>query len=168
MKFTHTFSMAELERSQKLPTTARQFAASQHAKVEACDKFASKYISGLVAGQQQPSDRERLLFGLYYRLVGYGRSAVTLNEPIHFQSLASASRSTIELYLDMELIHQDKFTDGVARAHAFTEVQKLRGAQKIMRFFTDNPDLDTKPSTADPQREYVAQHEARILTEAVT
>jgi hypothetical protein len=100
------------------------------------------------------SARETILLGLYYRSIGFCRTATQLKSAVHQQSLTSAERSVIELCVDMELIHRNAIPDAVEKFDAFTDVQKLRAARRIDRFFAENPELDSAPSSASVHREF--------------
>jgi len=153
-------------RAEPVQPTPVMVAKSYYCGIEACDLFAKKFVNPVLATQLSPSEREAAILGLYYRIVLYSRSLLVLNNAIHFQSVASATRSIIELYLDLELLHGNAFADGVLRTIAFMEAQKLKAAKKTLKFFDDNPGLDPgiDPSVSplDPQRQYVANNEARI------
>ena len=99
---------------------------------------------------------------MFWRLHCLTLSALKLSEPTDFQSRSAASRSAIEIYSDIELVHRNLPADAVARFHAFSDTQRLRAARNIVRFLNDNSDLDQQPSPYDPQREFIGKHEARI------
>jgi hypothetical protein len=82
------------------------------------------------------SDREKVILGLYYRSIGFCRSAIELKSVVHQQSLTSTERSVIELYVDMELVHRNAIPDAVAKVVAFGDWQMLspsRSRQLICR-----------------------------------
>ncbi len=53
---------------------------------------------------------------------------------MHQQSLTSAERSIIELYIDMELVHRNVIADAIEKFNAFTDYQKLKAARRIDTF----------------------------------
>src|SRR3990170_1586735 len=71
------------------------------------------------------------------------------------RALTSAERSVIEVYVDMELIHQDVIDAGVEKFHAFSDLQKLHAARRKDAFFAAHPDLDGVPSKATVHREFI-------------
>jgi hypothetical protein len=103
-----------------------------------------------------------VILGLYYRSIGFCRTAAELKSVIHQQSLTSAERSVIELYIDMELIHRNAVPDAIDKFLTFTDYQKLRAARRIDQFFTSNPALDSNPSKATLHREFIANNAATI------
>jgi hypothetical protein len=88
MNFTTSLEEADIVRSQLIPTTTQMYFDSHHTAIEACDRFALTYITPVVIQQLLQTDREKVLFGLYYRMTGYARSVVALKHPVHFQSIA--------------------------------------------------------------------------------
>ena len=130
--------------------------------LEAVDIFTQEAVHKLTTTMLSLAPRETVILGLYYRTIGFCRSAIQLKSAIHQQSLTSAERSVIELYVDMELIHRDVISSGVEKFTAFTDVQKLKAARRIDRFFSDNPELDLDPSRATAHREFIKSHAARI------
>ena len=94
---------------------------------------------------------------------GFCRTAIELKSVIHQQSLTSAERSVIELYVDMELVHRNAIPDAVAKVIAFGDSQKLKAARRMDKFFTDNPGLDKQPSKATAHRAFIASEEQRIV-----
>jgi len=80
------------------------------------------------------NDREIALASTYFRMYGWMLSLVSMNENIHFQGIASATRSLFELMLDMELIQSDKDGRLVQQYHTFVRVEKYRVANRIVAF----------------------------------
>src|SRR3990167_4337870 len=54
-----------------------------------------------------PSRKEEILKGLYFRMYAWMRTLVSLNDAVHFQADASATRSIFELLLEIKLIMDD-------------------------------------------------------------
>ncbi len=156
MRFEHWISEADVTRAKGTPLTPHMIARAHMMRLEAVEVFAAKFITPLVSGSLLPADRERALFGLYYRLIALVKTAVILDKPVHFQSLTGAARTAIELMLDAELLHRNLFADGVRRFHAFTEAQRLRADQRLRDFLKQRPDLDddtSQPFTAEDKGE---------------
>lgn len=165
MSIHNKLSEGDIRRAEAVEPTPVMVAKSYYCGLEACHGFAGKFLNPVLATQLSLSERETAILSHYYRSVAYCRSLLLLNDAIHFQTVASAARSILELYLDIEIVHRDLFPDGVARVVAFMEAQKLRAARRTLRFFADNPTLLTSPSAVDPQRDYVKKGEARIDTQ---
>jgi hypothetical protein len=162
MKIRNQLSEDDIRRTEGVEPTPLMIAKANYCGIEACDVFAKKFLNPIIATQLSLSDREKTIVGHYYRIIAYGRSLLALNDAIHFQSVASAARSILELYLDMEIFHRNLFADGVLRVAAFVEAQKLKAARKTLAFFAANPTLLASPSAVNPQDEYVRSNEARI------
>ena len=88
----------------------------------------------------QPSRKEEIIKGLYYRIYAWMYSLVSLKEIINFQA-ASVTRSIFELLLDIKLMIEDKPKNSIAKFDAFIEVEKFRIAKKYVDFKVKNPDL---------------------------
>jgi hypothetical protein len=88
------------------PPPALLMAGSFAALLEAIDTYTQETVHPVTSGMLGLTDREKVILGLYYRSVGFCRTAIELKSVIHQQSLTSAERSVIELYVDMELVHQ--------------------------------------------------------------
>lgn len=145
------------------PPPAMLMAGSFAALLEAIDIFTHEAVHPVTSGMLALTDRESVILGLYYRSVGFYRTAIELSSVIHQQSLTSAERSVIELYVDLELVHRNAVSDAVAKVIAFGDWQKLKAARRMDKFFTDNPGLDKQPSKATAHRAFIAREEQRIL-----
>lgn len=107
--------------------------------------------------------RRTCLWGLYVRALGFCESAVVLGKsPRHYQSLCSAERSVIELYVDMRLLQEDKVPDGVARFVAAVDIQKWKSARRLDDFLRTRPHLDPENTRAASSREFVHKYSGRI------
>jgi len=147
------------------PPPATLLASSYLCLLEAIDIFTQESVNRITSALIGLTPRETVVLGLYYRSIGFCRSAIELKSAIHQQSLTSAERSVIELYADMELIHRDTIPHGVDKFLLFIDWQKLRAARRMDKFFADNPDLDTKPSHATAHREFMKRETSRIEQE---
>jgi hypothetical protein len=145
------------------PPSAMLIAGSFAALLEAIDIYTQETVHPVTSGMLALTDRQKVILGLYYRSVGFCRTAIELKSVIHQQSLTSAERSVIELYIDMELVHRNAIPDAVAKVIAFGDWQKLNAARRMDKFFTDNPALDEQPSKATVHRAYIASEEQRII-----
>jgi hypothetical protein len=168
MTVHNELSEEDVRRTENVQPTPEMVAKSYYCGIEACDLFAKKFLNPVLATQLSLSEREKTILGLYYRIIAFCRSLLVLNNAIHFQSVASATRSILEIYLDLEILHQNKFTDGVTRVVAFMEAQKLKAARKTIKFFDNNPTLLPSRSAIDAQREYVKNSEVRIVAQTET
>jgi hypothetical protein len=145
------------------PPPALLMAGSFAALLEAIDSYTQETVHPVMSGMLGLTDREKVILGLYYRSVGLCRTAIELKSAIHQQSLTSAERSVIELYVDMELVHRNAIPDAVEKVIAFTDWQKLKAARRRVAFYTKYSDLDRTPSKATVHREFITTHEQRIV-----
>lgn len=145
------------------PPPALLMAGSFAALLEAIDTYTQETVHPVASGMLGLTDREKVILGLYYRSVGFCRTAIELKSVIHQQSLTSAERSVIELYVDMELVHRNAIPDAVEKVIAFTDWQKLKAARRRDDLFTKNPTLDKTPSKATVHRAFIASDEQRIV-----
>ena len=145
-----------------VPPPPTLLAGSYLSLLEAIDIFTRQSVNRLTTTLLGLTPREKVILGLYYRSIGFCRTATELKAAVHQQTLTSAERSVIELYVDMELVHRNAIPDAVEKVIAFTDWQKLRAARRIDRFFTDNPGLDTQPLKATPHREFIKNEAARV------
>ena len=105
------------------PPPATLLAGSYLALLEAVEIFTQESVHKVTTTLLNLSGREQALLGLYYRSIGFVRSAIELKSVVHQQTLTSAERSIIELYVDMELIHRNVITNVNEKFEAFIEVQ---------------------------------------------
>src|SRR5689334_6213457 len=126
------------------PPPALLMAGSYCALLEAIDIFTQESVHPVTSAMLNLSDREKVILGLYYRSIGFCRTAIELKSAIHQQALTSMERSVIELYVDMELVHRNAIPDALAKILTFTDWQKLKAARRMDAFFRDNPTLDAQ------------------------
>jgi hypothetical protein len=140
-------------------------AGSYLALLEAIDIYTQETVTPVVQGLLNPSQREQIVAGLYYRSIGFCRTACELKHVVHQQALTSAERSVIELFVDMALIHNNIVDKGVERFLAFTDSQKLKAARRMDAFYIKYPALDSNPSHAAPHRAFIVSDAARVEAE---
>jgi hypothetical protein len=168
MFIENNLSEADMLRAHDAATakTPAILSGSYLATLEAIDLFTQQMVHPITTGLAK-SERQTIIVGLYYRIIGFCRTAIKLNSVIHQQSLTSAERSCVEIYVDLELLHRNAVENAVAKFSAFTDWQRLRAAKRIDTFFAKNPDLDTTPSKAEPHRGLIKargkQIEATVL-----
>jgi hypothetical protein len=166
MYFTNHLGDDEMQRVADIcpdPPPALLIAGSFAALLEAIDAYTQETVHPVTSGMLGLTDREKVILGLYYRSVGFCRTAIELKSVIHQQSLTSAERSVVEIYVDMELVHRNAIPDAVEKVMAFSDWQKLKAARRRVAFYTKYPDLDRTPSKATVHSEFIATHEQRIL-----
>lgn len=164
MQIVNNLSDKDMQRSLIIPHTPSLLAGAFLCLVEACDHFATETVNPLLQSLNGMDQRRAILAGLHYRIQGFCKTVILLKSAAHQQSITSAERSVLELYIDMRLLSENVLDDGVDRFATFIDVQKLKAARRVVRFFGENPTLDTRPSYAESQRDFIRDWEA--LTEA--
>ena len=106
---------------------------------EEISKFAESVINPVLRGQLNLSDREKAIVGTYYRMYTWLKSMTVLNNSIHFQGAATATRALIELLIDIKIIMEDKTGNLIKKFHAFPEVEKFRFAENLVSFKDTHP-----------------------------
>jgi hypothetical protein len=144
MLFNIPFTEHDVRRADQVDVTPAMIARATYVGIQALLAFSNEYLNPILQGGLfTPSDRDNAILALYWRVIGLLTSIYALNGAFHFQSIASASRSLFELYLDLALLIRDPTGDSVDRFHAFTRVERFRVAEKIVEFFDAHPTLPT-------------------------
>lgn len=145
-----------------------EIAAAYRFVLEAWEVFGEEAVVPVCLKLHSPSEREHAFVGLFYRAVGFCKSAVVLKTPAHYQSIVAAERSAIEICIDMQLLHRDVIPQGVERFAAFILGQKLKSARRVKRFFDKRFDLDPEGRKSEAQRAFISDHgdliDAQIAT----
>lgn len=110
----------------------------------AATDLSEQVVIPQLAALIKPSQKERIIVGLYYRMFLWMRSLASLNNTIHFQAAASATRSIFELLLDIKLLINDKPKGSVDKFETFIQVERFRVAKKYVDFKNKNPGLKYK------------------------
>src|SRR5262245_46110513 len=101
MKFVNHLSSEDMLRSTKIPETASLLAGTWLCLIEGCDLFAMETVNPLIELWKGMNQREMTCAGLYYRILGFCKTVMLLKSVVHQQSITSAERSVLELYVDM-------------------------------------------------------------------
>ncbi|MFA5157005.1 MAG: DUF5677 domain-containing protein [Candidatus Omnitrophota bacterium] len=111
-----------------------------------------------------PSKKEEIIKGLYFRMYAWMLTLVSLKDTVHFQATASAARSIFELLLDIKLLIEDKPANPIDKFEAFIQVEKFRAAKKYVEFKKSNPGLKYKSGLAKEKLVNKPGEENRINT----
>jgi hypothetical protein len=103
-----------------------------------------------------------LLFGRVRLLI---ETLLVLTNVRHFQSIVGASRTAVELYVDMHLLARDVIPDGVEKFFVFDRVQRLRSARRMVDFHDKHPDL--RERGVEPFRKFATEQGAAIDADRV-
>ena len=139
--------------------------AVETALLEAIDLFCQESVIPTTT-RKQTDDRHKVFVGLFYRSLGFVKTAIALREVVYQQSLTSAERSVLEIYVDMELLHRNVVPDGLTKMLTWADWQKLKAARRVDEFYVANPELDTTPSEAAVHRNFIANNAALIEQKA--
>ena len=108
--------------------------------LEAIDLFTQEYVIPITT-DRQTADRDKVIVGLFYRSLGFVKSAIALTSVVHQQSITSAERSVLELYIDIELLHRKVIEHDVTKILTFVDWQKLKAARRVDSLYAKYPDL---------------------------
>jgi hypothetical protein len=106
------------------------------------------------------TDRENCFLGNYYRGGANVQTLLSLKSAKDLQAIAMLSRLLFELAVDVRLIYE--IPDAVRKIQAFSDVEKLRAATKIVRFKVANPSATVSDSI---HAGFIASNAKRIQTE---
>jgi hypothetical protein len=128
--------------------------------IKSLNEFDKKEIQPVMSGLLGETDRDRCFKGIYQRTKANVESMLSLRYAKDFQAIAMITRSLFELAVDIRLIEQ--IPDAIVKIAAFSEVEKLRAARRIIAYKTAHPDaaIDTTVVTL-----FIRNEEERIKTE---
>ena len=127
-----------------------------------CD-FANEVMVPQLNALLQISDRESAIRTTYFRMVLILRSIIALNHTQHFQTVASATRSLFELYLDIGSLASGDTDEAAQKYYEFTEIERYRRAKQLVEFTSRNPNALSDVSN---QRAFYEDAERRKRIEA--
>ena len=162
MQVTHSLTDEDVARAHKLPTEPKQMAEAQQKTLSAIDHYIGAFIMPSMQGSLSQNDLEFCLFVLYYRILAFMKTALVLSNPLNFQSLTGASRSVIEVYVDMELLFQGKVENGVHLFKTHGDALTLKAARRMTEFYTAHPDLPCDPVSFQVHTNYIENNAAKI------
>ena len=99
MYFESRFTDTDWDRVAQVHVTPLLTAGAETALLESIDLFSQEYVIPVLANRQT-ADRDRAFVGLFYRSLGFVKSAAALKDVVHQQSITSAERSVLEMYID--------------------------------------------------------------------
>lgn len=131
--------------------------------VKSLNLFDQKEVRGVIGGLVSKKDRDHCFTGIYYRAKANIESLLSLKYVRDVQASIMIARSLFELAVDMKLI--DVIPDSVKKIAAFSEVEKLKSARRIVEFKAAHPNpADTSTVHAD----FIKNNAARIEVEQNT
>jgi len=136
------------------PMDASTFPERFYTSIKSLNEFDQQEVRGVIGGLLKRTDRDNCFTGIYYRGKANIESLLALKRVKDFQAITMLARSMFELATDMRLI--DVIPDAVRKIIAFSDVEKLRAARRIVEFRTANS--QTSPIHA----EFIKNNAARI------
>jgi hypothetical protein len=121
-----------------------------HGVLMLLQKFDLENVRGRVEAKTDHPPREFAIVATYLRTLAHVGSLIRLNDPSHFQAVSMVARGIFELAVDIRLI--DRIDDAPARYDAFSKVERLRVARRIVAFHTttSHDEADPVDSAAGP------------------
>jgi hypothetical protein len=115
--------------------------------VKSLNEFDKLEVAGLVRGLLAKTDRDNCFIGNYYRGKAHIETLLSLKSAKDLQAIAMIARGLFELAVDTKLI--DAIPDAVKKIQAFSDVEKLRAARKIVKYKAANPAAAVDASVHD-------------------
>jgi hypothetical protein len=150
--------MATSAQFDPLKTTERLYTM-----VKSLSEFDKIEVRGVIQTLLSKTDREQCFIGTYYRSVANVGTLLELKSPKHVQAICMLARALFELAVDIRLLCV--VPDAPAKMIAFSDVEKLRAARKIIKFKVANP---TAAIDSTIYGSFVTNNEQRINGERRT
>ncbi|MGH9436688.1 MAG: DUF5677 domain-containing protein [Terriglobia bacterium] len=115
--------------------------------LKSLSEFDKLELAGVVRGLLAKTDRDNCFIGNYYRGKANIETLLSLKSTTDLQAIAMVARGLFELAVDTKLI--DVIPDAVRKILAFSEVEKLRAARKIVKYKAANPAATVDASIHD-------------------
>jgi hypothetical protein len=122
------------------------------------EAFNKGFVQGLIIHLVQTKRSEECFPMSYHRAALNLSSMIALNNVKHFQAAAMLARSVFELAVEIRLI--DLMPDAVLRMVAFQRLEKLKAAQKAIRFAANHTLQFATDLT--PYNEFIKVHQTSI------
>ena len=142
------------------PTDISTYPERFFTAIKSLNEFDQKEVRGVIGGLIARTDRDNCFAGTYYRGKANVETLLTLKSVKHVQAITMLARSLFELAVDIKLI--DVIPNAVKKIGAFSEVELLRAAEKVVKFKAANPaaSVDTRVHA-----EFIKNNAARIQAE---
>ena len=128
--------------------------------VKSLNEFDKLEVAGVVRGLLAKTDRDNCFIGNYYRGKAHIETLLSLKSAKDLQAIAMVARGLFELAVDTKLI--DAIPDAVKKILAFSDVEKLRAARKIVKYKAANPTAAVDASIHDS---FITKEAKRIEAE---
>jgi hypothetical protein len=131
--------------------------------LKSLNEFDKLEVAGVVRGLLAKTDRDNCFIGNYYRGKAHIETLLSLKSAKDLQAIAMVARGLFELAVDTKLI--DAIPDAVKKILAFSDVEKLRAARKIVKYKAANPAAAVDATIHDA---FITSEAARIQAERNT
>jgi hypothetical protein len=131
-----------------------------YTSVKSLNNFDKERVGPVVATLVAKNNRDVLISTFYQRVRMNVASLLNLRTVRDFQAIIMVTRSLFELAVDMKLV--DTIPDAVKKVGAFTEIEKLRAAKKVVAYKAAHPKAKTD---AKAQQDFITNAESRVLAE---
>lgn len=121
------------------------------------NEFDKTEIKGVIDTQLSPTPRENCFIGTYYRIIGNVETLLRMDKSKDFQAIAMLSRALYELAVEIKLL--EVIPDGWGKMLAFVDLDKLRLAERIVRFKTENPAVDV---STEIYQDFITHNSVRV------
>lgn len=132
---------ADVQRALAIPHTPEMAAEGYAVGLRAIAEFNGWCLLPMLHNLVNPTPKEEALNLLFGRIRLLSETLLGLTDVKHFQSIVGASRTVVELYVDMHLLAHDLIQDGTDKFFAFERVQKLKAARRMVSFHAKYPHL---------------------------
>jgi hypothetical protein len=106
--------------------------------------------------------RQRVFLNLFQRACNLVKTALLLSGAAHQQALGSIWRTMTEVWLDVEMLHQDVVADGVERVVTLADAQSLKAARRLVEFLERQPEYSPDFHEASQFASFADQHGTAI------
>ena len=155
----------DLRRAEAIPHKPEMMAEGHTVGLRAILEFHNWCVLPALNTLVNPTPRELALKLLYGRIRLLADTLLVLRNVRHFQSIVGASRTAIELYIDMHLLARNAIENGPEKFFAFDRVQRLKAARRMVEFHDRYPNL--RERGVDTFRAFIAAQGAAIDAERV-
>jgi hypothetical protein len=128
--------------------------------LKSLNEFDKQEVAGVVRGLLTKADRDNCFIANYYRGKAHIETLLALKSAKDLQAIAMVARGLFELAVDTKLI--DAVPDAVKKVLAFSDVEKLRAARKIVEYKAGNAAAQVDASIHDS---FIANNAKRIEAE---
>lgn len=150
----------DVQRATAIPHTPQMMAEGHTVGLRTISEFMNWCVLPALNTLVSPTPKENALNLLSGRIRLLIESLLVLTNVRHFQSIVGASRTAIELYVDLHLLARNSIPNGVEKFFAFDRVQRLKAARRMVDFHDRHAGL--RERGVDAFRDYIAQHAAAI------